>query len=95
MPKTKRPVHAGAHRYQKVKWGKNQTIIWRCTLPGCNHYLHNEMIEGKLSRCIKCDSVFVMNKDKMLRKRPKCNECQESRQLDPALQKLDDLLEDL
>lgn len=81
------------HKYQKFKWGKNETIIWRCMVPGCPHYVSNEMILGRKSLCHKCGDVFVMTQDKMRRKKPKCDKCQHKR--DPVMSNLDALLENL
>lgn len=72
----KTPAHSGPHKYIKVKWGKNGTIVWRCILRNCMHYLHDEFVEGKLSLCHKCGGRFTMNKDKMRRTKPKCDNCQ-------------------
>lgn len=81
------------HQYQKVEWGKNGTIVWRCVLPGCSHYLHDQFIDGKRSLCNECRAVFIMNKDKMRRKKPKCDRCQMKK--DPIAAKFDSLLEGL
>jgi formylmethanofuran dehydrogenase subunit E len=81
------------HKYQKQKWGKNETIIWRCVHPGCTHYCSNELVNKRLSICHACGEPFVMNPDKMRRKKPKCDKCQHKG--DPIMQKLDALLENL
>lgn len=81
------------HKYKKIKWGKNKTIIWRCMLPGCSHYIHDEMIRNRKSICWGCSAVFTMNPDKMRRVKPKCDACQHKG--DPILGRLDSLLENL
>lgn len=64
------------HKYKKIKWGRKKTIIWRCMLPGCSHYIHHELVRNRKSLCYKCDAVFIMNPDKMRRTKPKCDRCQ-------------------
>jgi hypothetical protein len=81
------------HKYQKVKWGKKKTIIWRCVLEGCPHYLHNEVIEKRKSLCHKCNRPFIMTKDKMRRVQPRCDMCQHGK--DPIYAKLDELIGNL
>lgn len=79
------------HKYQKVRWGKLQTIVWRCMITGCPHYKHEEFMLGIKSICHKCGRPFIMTKEKLRRDRPKCDACQHNQ--DPAISKLDDLLQ--
>jgi hypothetical protein len=72
----KKKVVAHIHMYEKVKWGANKTIIWKCCLADCSHYLHVEFILGKKSICFKCGNPFLMTYSKLLRNRPKCDDCQ-------------------
>lgn len=72
--KQKAPIHT--HKYEKIKWGTNKTIIWKCALVDCSHYLHVEFILGKKSICWKCGNQFLMTYSKLLRNRPKCDKCQ-------------------
>jgi len=78
------------HKYQRVKWGKNKTIVWRCMLPNCQHYLHSDFIVGKVSICHGCGSQYVITLEKSHRAKPKCDDC-----LNPNLKQIDDLLKDL
>lgn len=70
------PSKNHTHQYEKVKWGKNGTVIWKCSLPGCSHYLHVEFILGKACVCFKCGKDFIMTTPKLLRQKPKCDSCQ-------------------
>lgn len=72
LPKSKDHTH----QYEKVKWGAKGTVIWKCQLEDCSHYLHAEFIMGKSCRCYKCGRTFTMTLPKLLRKRPKCDDCQ-------------------
>src|SRR5262245_17338672 len=71
---SKIPQHI--HMYEKVEWGQKGTIIWKCALTGCSHYLHVEFILGKISLCWKCSKPFTMTYTKLLRNKPKCDGCQ-------------------
>lgn len=64
------------HKYMKVEWGKNKTLVWRCMIPGCPHYVHEEMARNRHSLCWECGGPFVMTLEKMLRRKPKCDNCQ-------------------
>lgn len=72
LPQSKQHIH----QYEKVNWGKNGTVIWKCQLKDCSHYLHVEFIIGKSCRCYKCGETFTMTTPKLLRKKPKCDACQ-------------------
>lgn len=73
---SKKKVPAHIHKYHKVKWGKSGTVIWKCAILGCSHYLHVEFILGKNSICWKCGTKFLMTYVKLLRNKPKCDSCQ-------------------
>ncbi len=67
--------HIGPHKYQQVKWGSKGTVVWRCVLRDCTHYLHPEFIEGKQSICWKCGQSFIITKVESQRTKPKCGSC--------------------
>ena len=61
----KRRVHKSAHMYRRIVWGKKDdpTIIYKCALSGCSHYLHKALVEGAISLCNRCrEEVIVINK---------------------------------
>lgn len=92
MAQPKRQDHK-VHKYKRVEWGKNKTIVFRCMLPGCSHYVHEEFVRGRMSLCWKCGNPFVMNPDKERRVKPKCDACQHGR--DPIMSRLDGILDGL
>jgi hypothetical protein len=63
------------HRYEKTEWGRRKTVVWKCTLDECTHYLHPEMIKGRLCLCYKCGHSFKLDKNKLERRRPICDVC--------------------
>jgi protein-arginine kinase activator protein McsA len=89
--------HTHIHKYQKVKWGKKETEIFRCMLPDCSHYLHLEMALGKKSICHKCGRTFTLGKGDIIKVRPKCDNCVRHKEVvsDPRFKDLDDLLRNL
>jgi len=66
------------HKYVRKVIGKNKAYrVFACALPDCNHYIAEELVEGKNSICWRCGDVCVMRKDKngnFLRK-PHCKDC--------------------
>lgn len=91
--KKKNGSHVGPHKYMQIEWGKNKTLVYRCMLKDCPHYLHVEMMRNRTSLCWKCNEPFLVTHDKLRRIKPKCDKCQHKN--DPILSRLDDLLKDL
>jgi ribosomal protein S27AE len=71
----KKRSHPGPHKYQRVEWGKNKTIVWRCMLTNCSHYMHDDFIIGKQTLCHRCGDPTLMNKERQTRVRPVCESC--------------------
>lgn len=65
-----------AHKYQRLEWGKNKTLVYRCMISGCSHYLHPEFLIGRKAQCWKCESEFTINKKHLSRVKLTCGECQ-------------------
>jgi hypothetical protein len=67
------------HKYNRVVFNSKragETIIWRCVLPNCQHYLVGEMVVGKLCVCNRCnDGVFEMKRAHLTKKKPHCLSC--------------------
>lgn len=64
-----------AHRYVRVRLGKNDYTVFRCVRPGCAHYVRQELVIGKIAQCWRCDDEFVMNQKTALLKKPHCAKC--------------------
>ena len=63
------------HKYKRVKWGPKKTLIYRCMLPGCRHYLAAQFIEGKTAVCWKCGGIFIVTSQSLRRVKLVCHEC--------------------
>jgi len=64
-----------AHRYTRIKLGKNDYIVFRCVRPGCSHYIRQELVVGKIAQCWRCEGDFVMNQKTAMLKKPHCHKC--------------------
>ena len=61
------------HKYERQRLGKS--IIYKCALPGCPHYVHKLLAVGKISICWYCEVPFVMTKKSAGLKKPHCGKC--------------------
>lgn len=60
------------HIYERPTWNKT---IYRCIDPGCPHYIKKGYLLGKYARCPECSNQFILTREKLLRARPKCDFC--------------------
>lgn len=73
-----RKAHHGPHKYRRIIYGKNETPIYRCLLPGCLHYIGEDFILGQTSLCNRCGGVFVIGKAMLFPRKivkPHCEGC--------------------
>lgn len=63
------------HKYGLVKWGKNKTLIMRCFLPNCSHYVALSFALGRMSLCWGCLEPILLGQNDMKKKKPLCAEC--------------------
>ena len=78
MPRTQTHVH----KYYKKDMGRKKPyIVYACALPHCYHYVPENVVPGKLTRCWGCNEEFVItkNSDGTLPVKPKCPDCKASR----------------
>ncbi len=68
------------HKYTRVKLGTKGYIVYKCTLPGCPHYLRQELVTGRLCECWRCGKPFTMTV-KTLLKKPHCSDCTKIREI--------------
>lgn len=72
--------HIGPHKYLKDKFKQSGTVIFKCVLPGCQHYLNDRFIIGKISLCWRCNQPFLIDKQLKELKKPHCHDCTKGRQ---------------
>ena len=74
------------HQYQRRAMGKdNSYIVYMCVIPNCGHYIAENLVVGRLSRCNYClpGSVIIGKEPsgKILHK-PKCFDCKQKSKRD-------------
>ncbi len=92
------------HKYIKVTFNREGTsILWKCILTNCGHYLVNEMVLGRQCVCHRCENIFEMGRKNLDQKKPHCITCtrpantkgrktEGDNEINTILQNLDDLL---
>ena len=62
------------HTHTYVQY-KGRAGFWRCASPQCSHYTDRENVVGKLSLCNNCEAEFILDYEALLRRRPLCLNC--------------------
>lgn len=79
----KQLTHDGPHKYKRILLGKNEYYVYKCMIPGCNHYIQAALATGRETVCWgvspSCDgTLFISDENIELRTvRPICNKCKE------------------
>jgi len=63
------------HKYKRTKLGDKGYIVFRCMVPGCNHYMRKELFVGTLCRCWRCEEPMVINSYMLRLVKPHCAAC--------------------
>ena len=71
------PALNHTHTYERVN-GKSKKL-WRCLDPACSHTLTWELIRGKMSKCPEDGIEFILDGEKLKRKRPVCDNCAQTK----------------
>lgn len=71
------------------------TLIFKCILPGCSHYIRNQFIEGKISECWECHENFVIDKIASRLQKPICQACRMKRRRTKIETPVEDMLDDI
>lgn len=69
-------VHKGAHKYRRTKLSPStDTVIYRCVLPDCSHYILPHLLKGKKSICWRCrpEHEFVIEREHQNMAKPHCS----------------------
>lgn len=67
-------AHDGPHKYIQAKF-KTGTLIFKCGIPGCPHFVYEPLIVGRISICWRCDGVFVITGRSVRSKKLHCEGC--------------------
>lgn len=49
-----------AHKYKKTVFRQSRTVVFKCTLPGCTHFILPELLLGRKSICWRCEKEHVV-----------------------------------
>jgi len=64
------------HRYRRTTLTpQSRTVVFRCTLPDCSHYVYPNMYKGRNCVCWRCGSVFVIEREHSRMAKPHCSAC--------------------
>lgn len=79
------------HKYKRILLGKNDYYVYRCMIPGCNHYIQMEAAVGRETICwgVAPDclgKLFITEKNIELKTvHPICEKCKEYKREKVAL----------
>jgi hypothetical protein len=57
--------------------------VFKCSLPGCSHYIREDLIENKESLCWSCRGPLILVKD-LISPKPVCRDCWVDGELEEA-----------
>lgn len=72
----KKIVRIDGKRFIKPKEGY---VVYKCILPGCNHYVPRELAVGRKSICWFCGGELVLNMENTTKKKPTHVYCRRSK----------------
>lgn len=64
------------HKYKRIRFKSGHTIF-RCMLPGCSHFIREELLQGREAICWKCKKAFIILTIEL--KFPHCENCYRGR----------------
>ena len=80
------------HKYKRADIGRKngpndrkKFIVFRCTLPDCNHYVEKALAEGKFCICNRCGTLMTLTKAAMELALPHCPACTKRKKKLPDL----------
>jgi hypothetical protein len=60
------------HTYQRVR---HQPNLYRCVSPYCKETSDKRLLQGKASRCCKCNAEIILSRDHLRLAKPLCLNC--------------------
>lgn len=61
------------HQYKKVTLEKS--VVYRCMLPGCSHYVRKAFIVNRISKCPFCGKDYLITAKIALLETLHCDDC--------------------
>lgn len=92
--KRKKGIHEGPHKYFQTQFKQSGTLIFRCGLANCPHFVYEPLILGRISICWRCGNEFVLTKRSLRSKKLHCEECSRGRYNKPKEKKIFDTMFD-
>ena len=80
------------HIYVRSSTNRN---IYRCTHPDCSHYHQKAFLLGKRASCYFCHDPFILSKEQLRNKIPRCDFCKKGSKLKKVESNLEELISNL
>lgn len=75
--------HKTPHKLTRTVLGKkNDYVLYKCTLRGCNHNIQPQLLIGRETTCNECDIPFIVESNKDLINKLKCRSCRARGEVD-------------
>ena len=83
------------HKYLKVILGGRRVVrrdgkrfiekcsgyeVFKCVVPGCNHFISSELILGRIGQCWKCNENLTLSPENTKLKKPTHIWCRKTRE---------------
>lgn len=75
------PTKHEVHQYKRVNLEKS--IVYRCVIPGCSHYVRKAFIINRIAVCPYCGKNYVITPKIAQLKTLHCNDCTNSKKIKP------------
>ena len=77
----KRSLKPHIHKYMRViKDNPPGYTVFKCMIPGCEHWIRKELCLGRESICWVCGTAVILNMENLSLKKPRHFECKRSKQ---------------
>ena len=70
------------HQYMRVKI--KESVVYRCMIPGCTHYIPKALLINRIANCPYCGNDFLITRELARRERLHCSSCTVSKKPKPA-----------
>lgn len=63
------------HKYYWSQFKVSKTVIYRCGVEGCTHFIYEPLVVNRLSLCWRCGDAFVITVKSLRSKKLHCESC--------------------